>query len=566
MDMGIFILTTGNAETGRAETALARGGFRATWRHDFDGKRLLLFAKLDGSGGQAVTRPDGDFACVVGTLILGGRSGRAAVERLLDGFDPAAPPWPDSLGSWGAVVRKGGAVYLFADRLNGAKIFHAGGTFSNSFVALSEMGLGGGLDDHACFDYVWNGTVHGTRSLFSGIHTLDNGVVAHPDGSVRRFIPPPTAEPLPRGPIEAVADACLERLRRVFATYAVLWPGHVRSALSGGFDSRLLLALLLDAGMAPRLFVYGGPKDVDVKVAKAICAAEGLGLEHIDKDAAPPPEPDHFPAELEADLFAFDGWKNAGLFDDGSDRRDRLARAADDQVLMNGSVGECFRNFYYLRDGSFSVHDLVGVFHSTYDPAACTSAFRPAEYDARLAADLAAAVGADVRRPYPRAMVEKCYPLGRGRYWTARDAALNQRFGTSLTPFLEPAVFDGTWDIPLAFKNFGRLEALMIARAWPRLAGHGSAYGFAFDREPPLAYRLAMTANHWRPVALRRLSYRLKYRRPQPRPAVLTADYLRRVMDPSFPVTRRLFMPERVHATEAFNRLCTVEYLAQRYL
>ncbi|TAN56482.1 MAG: hypothetical protein EPN20_18665 [Magnetospirillum sp.] len=566
--MGVFILTTGGTDLARAEAALARAGFTPSWQVRDGGTRLLLCRKLNGEGGEVVTRQEGEFACGVGTLIREGKTGAAALEGLLRTFDPEVAPWRDSHGSWCAVLRKRGALHLVNDRLNGAKVYHdsAHRVFSNSFVALCEMGRAGSLDDHGCYDYVWNGTVHGTRTFLSGIHTLPNDTVATFRDGVVTFARHDAALPtLPDGGLDAIADACLSRLKTLFATYAGLWPRGIRSALSGGYDSRLLLALLLDAGLAPSLFVYGDAADLDVKIAKAICAGEGLAIEHIDKEAHPPLPPERFAAGLEADLFAFDGWKNAGLFDDGSDRRDRLSRSGGGQVLMNGSVGESFRNFYYLRDGRFGIRDVVGVFHSTYDPAACTAAFDSEDYEERLAADMAAAVGVSPHGRHPRAVVEMCYPLVRGRYWTARDAAINQRFGTSLTPFLEPAVFGGTWAIPLAFKSFGRLEARMIARLSPRLASYASAYGFAFDAEPPPSYRLAMTINHWRPLWLRRLSYRLRHRHPGRRPYYLRPAYLGTVIDPGFPFTRHLFRPERLHHGEAFNRLCTIEYLAQRY-
>jgi asparagine synthase (glutamine-hydrolysing) len=564
--MGIFILTTCGTDLSRAEAVLVRAGFEPAWQVRDGGTHLLLLRKLNGEGGGVVTREDGEFACGVGTLIRAGKTGTAALDGLLRNFDPEAAPWRDSRGSWCAVLRKHGALHLVNDRLNGAKVYHDGArrVFSNSFVALCEMGRAGGLDAHGCYDYVWNGTVHGTRTFLSGIETMPNDTVATFRDNAVTFTRHHEALPaLPAGGLDAVADACLERLKTLFATYAGLWPRSVRSALSGGYDSRLLLALLLDGGLDPSLFVYGDTADPDVKIAKAICAGEGLALEHIDKQAHPPLSPERFAAEVEADLFAFDGWKNAGLFDDGSDRRDRMARSG--QVLMNGSVGESFRNFYYLRDGHFSMSDLVGVFHSTYDPAACTAAFDGEAYEETVAADMAAAVGVSAQGRHPRAVMEMCYPLVRGRYWTARDAAINQRFGTSLTPFLEPAVFGGTWSIPLALKSFGRLEARMIARLAPRLAGYGSAYGFPFDAEPPLGYRLAMTLNHWRPLWLRRVSYRLRHRRPEALPPILRPAYLRTVIDLSFPFTRHLFRPGRLHHAEAFNRLCTIEYLAQRY-
>ena len=268
---------------------------------------------------------------------------------------------------------------------------------------------------------------------------------------------------------------------------------------------------------------------------------------------------------MATNAIAFDGWKFDGLFDGGVDLADRLSRARDGIPLMNGSVGEVYRNFFYLRDAAYSLRQLVHTFYSRYHPRACTDRFRPAAYENAITADIAEAIGAPGHGKLPRQAIEMAYPLFRGRYWTARDGAINQKFGTALYPFLEPAVFDGTWNIPIAMKNFGRLEACMIARLTPRLARYTSDYGFVFSAEPPWRYRAKMTINYWRPPGLRKFTYRLHHRRPQTKPYYLQQAYLRSVLDMDFPYMRRLFNVDWMHDAEAFNRLCTVEYLCQRY-
>src|SRR3546814_8230025 len=81
----------------------------------------------------------------------------------------------------------------------------------------------------------------------------------------------------------------------------------IDSALSGGYDSRLLLALARDAKLAPRLHVYGRPGDSDVVCAQAIARAEGLALHHVDKSTVPQPEPARYPDIVHANYLAFDG-------------------------------------------------------------------------------------------------------------------------------------------------------------------------------------------------------------------------------------------------------------------
>ncbi len=175
-----------------------------------------------------------------------------------------------------------------------------------------------------------------------------------------------------------------------------------------------------------------------------------------------------------------------------------------------------------------------------------------------------AALGTDDPR-LTRRQVELAYPLFRGRYWTAREVPLNQGFGAYLTPFMEPAVIKGTPDWPLAWKSHGLIEAAMIARLSPRLAAYPSVYGWPFDRPPGTLARLRAQTSYRRPLFLRRLSYRLRRKRPESWPPYLSAGHLAAVMEPGFPYMRALFRLERVADEEAFNRIATLEFLCQRY-
>src|SRR3546814_14345720 len=106
----------------------------------------------------------------------------------------------------------------------------------------------------------------------------------------------------------------------------------IDSALSGGYDSRLLLALARDAKLVPRLHVYGRATDPDVVCAQAIARAEGFSLHHVDKSLVPPPDPARYADIVRANYPAFDGCPTDGIFDHVTDqdaRRNRVERKRD---------------------------------------------------------------------------------------------------------------------------------------------------------------------------------------------------------------------------------------------
>lgn len=146
-----------------------------------------------------------------------------------------------------------------------------------------------------------------------------------------------------------------------------------------------------------------------------------------------------------------------------------------------------------------------------------------------------------------------------------RNNAINSRFGSALTPFIDSTLIRQTVSVPLDYKNVGRFEARLISLASPALAAYPSDYGYAFDRPPPLSARLKAMTTYLRPPSLRRHTFRLRTRRQAAsRPYFLDEPFLAAVMEPGFPRLGSLFRAEKLVDSGQFNRLCTVEYLFQK--
>ncbi|MGF1630374.1 MAG: hypothetical protein ACFCUT_12950 [Kiloniellaceae bacterium] len=499
-------------------------------------------------------------------------SGARSLERFLAAFDPGAPDLSGTQGQFTLILRKAGRLYLLSDALGCNKIYcdQDRRLFSNLFVAVAESLERPRLDIQACYEYVWNGVPAAEQSFLCELQSLPPGrVTIVADAAAPRQMPLPALaledeESTPgESMVEAAARQC-GRLQALTEANRQAFGDHVNLLFSGGYDSRLLLALLLSAGIRPRLTVYGRPGDLDREIAAQVAEGEGLDFNPVDKSQVMTPPPEAFRDTLIADYAAFDGWRVTGLFDSGADRLDRTAQVAGGWAKMNGSLGEIHRNFFYLPDRPFSARQLVQSFYARYDPRAMTAHFDAATYENSIARAIMTAVGAEDAR-LTRRQVELAYPLFRGRYWTAREVPLNQSFGPYLTPFMEPAAIKGTVDWKIAWKSHGRIEAAMIARLSPRLAAYPSVYGQPFDRAPAWRARLRAQASYRRPILLRRLSYRLQQGKPGPLPPFLSPAHLASVMEPGFPYMRKLFRLERIADEAVFNRIATLEFLAQRY-
>lgn len=534
--------------------------------------QLLLFGNQSGEEPALFEADGGDFIAALGSLIYDGEPAPACLPRLLTAFEPDAFDWGGLLGTHVVLIRKSGRLHLFADGLGASRIYadEDGRIWSNSFLALCEATRPSCFDVQACYEYVSAGAVYGSRTLVQGIHGLPANSLLQLDASGTASI---RQQPSPIRNDDTVAHATLDtvaaqhcrQLDCVFEPIARHYGDRIRLSFSGGFDSRLMLAMLLRHGARPSLFVYGDDTDEDVRIARLICDAEGLALRCIDKGQVPPLPLDAFAEETEKNLYAFDGWKvESGLFDHGADRLDRLSRHEDGHVPLNGSLGEIYRNFFYMPDGPTSTAAVLSTFYARYDPRAFTARFDERHYRAAMAAAMREAIGAD-SESLQRWQVEALYPNFRGRFWTGRDAQNNQRFGTMFFPYLEPAAIANTARVPLRFKDLGRLQGRMIAHVNPRLADYPSDYGFALNGPRPWKYRLKTMLSTRRPPLLRQRSFRLTHRRPEARSGPLAPDYLGRVIDLDFPVMRALFHIDRVNSVTQYGLIATLEYLGERY-
>lgn len=571
--MGFFVLHPKDhkkAELAAFDAYAADHGFSLTHKRQIHGRTLRLYRNLSGNDPQVRELDDGGFAASFGSFFYRGDQGRVGLESLYRGFLPDSFDWEGLAGQFVALILKSDVLYVIGDGLGACKIFRldGGGLISNSFVALASLGGVTAFDLQGCYEYVFAGSCYGTRTVVDGVSSVPPANIVSWDGTqcvlTQRADPIVTHMESDARPIATLAQDHAERLDQYFAPVVRHHGDRLQLSFSGGFDSRLVLATLLKQGVKPRLFTYGPVDDPEVAIARTIAVGEGLEFECIDKSRINPPEPDQFAAQVERDFLAFDGWKcDGGIFSSGADYYDRLRRHENGQVPINGSLGEIYRNFFYLPDRSFSAADLVSTFFSQYDPAAGGPLFDDRAYRSNLATSIRRAVNADSEW-LTRRQVELAYPAFRGRYWTGHDAQINQRFGPMLFPYLESNLIRDTSVIPLCYKTLGRLQGEMTRLQHARLAAYPSGYGYPLGGPRPWKERMMSFLNNHRPPALRRHAFRLKNRAPQIRPRFMSEPYLSQAISTEFPCTREMFDLGKVYSNDQFNCVATLEYIGQR--
>ena len=577
--MGAFVLITDKAKPDAASVetkmreSLSRQGFAEPTALRYPGGIVLVYSKQIAPIANTVTFGADDFCAATGTFHYKGATGKSGLTAIHGDFDIESKAGTFGLetdrlhGAYCIILRKNGRTFVFIDRVGVYKVYRNedGTVFSSSFLAVLETGSRRRADIQAVYEYVFQGATYGGDTLADNIKLLNSDFVAEPGVALRAGLWPVYGTPeIIDDPIELHAERVHATLSRQFGDMAKAFDGHIDTALSGGYDSRLIVAQLFSHGVHPDVHVYGKESDPDVVVAKRIAAGEGFPIKHEDKGKGADLPLDQAEDSIARTFQAFDGFPNDGIFDNGRDLTSRKDRCRSGALMLNGGGGEVFRNFFYLPNRPVSVRQMMWCFYTQFDPATAAGAFSEDDFHARLGEKAKAALRLSGER-MSRPEVELFYPLFRCRYWMGRNNAVNSRFGSALTPFIDDTLIRETVAVPVAYKNFGQFEARLIAMAGPALAAYPSDYGYPFDAPPPLAARLKSMTTYLRPPRLRRYMFRLKSRRQMPsRPTYLGQAFLDRVMEPGFPRMGALFHADKLTDTGQFNRLCTVEYLFQK--
>jgi len=506
----------------RALAAAQDQGFHSPQRLEWPGGHALWFSTPQQPRSSGACVQDGPrFAALCGTAHWQGLAGEPLLQRLLKDFArPQDMPLRDLSGGFALLFSQGDAVWLFNDAVGLQKIYTAPeqGVISTSWLVCRAALPQARIHRLRAQEYVLLGSTHATQTPVQGVQALDPAALKELRSN--RDTPLHAAQAW-RSPThfqsEAEATATLSDLiASEFGGMLKAFGAPVGMALSGGFDSRLLLAALQHQGVAPRLYVYGSDSLDDVRVARAKAQELGISIECIDKAQLNGRLPPLDRAQLKANLAFFDGLPVDGIFDRGADRQTRLQQMSAGTLNLNGGGGEILRNFFYLPDRRYCASDLVSTFYSNWLPAAIANADERHAFQAATADGILHELGLPAgsararQQPLSRSDVELVYTLFRLRWWMARNNTVATRHGAFMTPLVQPRLVELAAQVPVAWKTYGQMEAAIITRLSPAGASGPSNYGFDFSQGPGAAHRRSVNATLWRPIAVRRASARLR--------------------------------------------------------
>lgn len=572
---GLYLTRMENADRAHqridaAAKRYAAHGFGVPTPIAFPGWTGLHYGYVEG-GSSTLHRDGDDLVAVAGTLTYGGRIGRAALAALLDDDIGGDPDWTRLGGQFSALIVKNGRARLLCDWFAAHQLHHdaADTLFSTSLTAALVSLPRVTFDAQAVYEYAFNVVPIGDDTVFAEVKTLGPGVVVDltPEGAVRhRF-----ARPLPDAPADLPLAERLDRHRDRLLSAVRAHVGLSRSVhapLSGGLDSRLLLAALRAEGVDTDLYVYGTRDDEDVVIAEEMAAKLGFAVEWVDKDGVFSPTPDAFPAVVADNFDRWDALPTFGnIFDNGGALWAAGKRHAGGNLAASGGCGEIWRNFFFLPDRPLSARTVARSFFARLDPRDAAPGFDPRAFLSRIEDKIAAALGAaSPTARLSRQWIEQAYPRVRCRSLFGREISLESRWGAYAMPFLDQHVVAEAMALPMRLKQAGDFESRLLTVIDPVLAAQPSAYGHDFAHGPSRRHRWSEWSSRVRPTWVRQHSYALQRRlRPMgdEHGGLLTPDYMGRVVDLDLPLMRRFFAVERVTDSAVWRRLAALEYLGK---
>lgn len=529
---------------------------------------LWLFPKLGRTETSYLDCGNGDFVCATGTLFSRGRCGIGVLREIYDAFAGGTGVPTAVRGVFHLILRKQGILYLFNDAAGLLSVYFNADrrVFSSSWLAVCRLADHLTLSAQSAYEFVFNGSVLGNCTLVREVELLAlNSHVELGPGAPRLVSRSPVIPSPPRGSREELLEESLRLLRGYFREVVEAFPAGFNCALSGGYDSRLILGLLLEQGAAPNLFVYGRDADDDVSVAKTIAGGEGLELLHIDRSARDRCGLDAFPEQVRQNFYGSDGGSYGGLLNWDSESLEVRRRTAEGRACLNGGGGEVFRNFFYLPNRRFTVRQLLWSFYGQFEPRWTTARFDEDGYFAALESKVAETLR-DTNPSLARHVIEWLYPHFRCRSWVAKEMQCGNQAGTQLNPFLDDRISQWAASLCIDLKDLGRFEAELIRRVNPRLAAYRSAYGHSFTANPSWSYRAAYQLGQWRSPGLRRVTFRWRartHRRPHQFHGYGAPAYIHSLFGDHPCVMSRLFRLERVGSDVQWHRIWTLEYLCR---
>lgn len=446
------------------------------------GPELALYGGRPISSGQGRSFAI-DGAAILGRNVVTRHHGEEVIQAKL-----AASNFADIAAWWGANARNPSVLYVIdedtsralvlPDPLGGALVysFVDGGLTVHSsdmnslLVVLAEAGYIPRKSRQFQVERVLLGNGGVTQTSYESVHTLEPFEYAQlgPEGHERLPLRSPNLT-------DASYPELINHLRQEILDAVVglaALPAEQRIAhLTGGFDSRLVLGAILEAGLADKFsFFCSGPTGTtDRKIADGL--TEAYSLQRTGSAGLAPAKTSNLTERLLAPMF-----NSGGITSSGPTGRENPTAV----VSLGGGYGEVLRTFYGSRVASHDATRITGqqLLACIAPNAVNGSSFfvqeRVDELQSNLHSRWTALCGtfSDV----PDFVGDALYTYTRNRYHIGQNSMLWSRVGARFDPLYSYQGFLAAQSVPQSARSANIIGYDLITSMDARLAQ------FSFDK------------------------------------------------------------------------------------
>lgn len=488
---------------------------------------IFLFHKYSLETPDIVRFGPEDFVLSTGTCLYQGKTGTGALKALFEDFSSGRDMDEGLRGNYAILLSHAGKLFVFNDYLGLYRIYtdESKRVFSNSFLAVARTLRRKSISKQEVYEYLFHLAFYGDATIYKEVEMLPNRRIwqVHPkvESVARRletneFHPSQSFDEM----VEAVAWTQVEHFNLLKNNF-----GKIVAGLTGGYDTRLMLALMRKVGIVPNLYIYDRGSQKDVEIAQTIAAGEGIDLDYINKDSHPEIDRERYREVLTRNFYVYDGFRQQGLFENGTGIDTKLRFMYGAHLQLSGAGGEIYRNFWHLPERDLSIPAFLKAEFDLIDHTICTDRFDKRDHFAALAAKMQEILGIDGLQ-MTRLQADMLYPLLRMRYWQSINNSINNQFIHALTPFIEPKLIYQSFSIPLRHKHLGRFQAALIRHIDVELAKYPTVYGFNFCDEVGVSRQLGDLLMRNTPIFIRPFLRRQVRRHKHHKPYFLQDEYL----------------------------------------
>lgn len=469
-------------------------GFRAPQRFILGDRVCLLWRKQIEGPANHVSSDDGRHLMAVGTPIYRGLGYRQGLVRLHEDLVEGRFERDALLGSYCILYWDGTETTVMSDPANMYHLFalEDGLHLSSSQLAVAmSAGRSIEIDRLVLMEQLITGFITPPTTPYRGVALVDQimqRAVRWPGIRFRAPEPDPDPEPW-TGTAAECLSLQIETLREHVATMRCLAEdAGVSIGLSGGYDSRLVLALLLDRGVPCEAHTWSsGAHGPEAGISAQLAEMAGIELREVGVRLWEKLSPEELESITRDVIGYWDGRSNntQGSFNEVHSRRARVAALGRAGLGLSGHGGELYRNREHLPPWRFSLRDWLRFFViNPIGEVALRDESARRELEEHLLGKYERLLASWTARRIDRHRARRWY----ARVWLPFAAGpklcAENQLSFSLIVFAEERVLRQALRCTSTIGLDGRFEGAMIRDLSPSLASVQSNYRHPLDRTP----------------------------------------------------------------------------------